>query len=231
MYRSPLRQDDNASFSVCDSKNVWYDFGTGEGGGLKKLVEKLGDGGIFEQHVPAPKQKGLEIVRVRPLEHEGLLRYLEKRAVSREVAQRECRQVWYKIGDRKTQFAIGFENILGGWELRTEKWKGGSSPKGISIRRQDGGSDTVVVFEGFIDYLSYLTMKKGEIGDVVVLNSVVNVDKALDFIRGHREVRLVLDNDDAGREAVKKIGIGEDFSWVYGNFNDFNEYAMWKKSH
>lgn len=37
MYRSPLRADSNASFSVSLDKNLWYDFGTSQGGNVIDL--------------------------------------------------------------------------------------------------------------------------------------------------------------------------------------------------
>ena len=38
MYRSPLRADSNASFSVSLDKNLWYDFGTSQGGNVIDLA-------------------------------------------------------------------------------------------------------------------------------------------------------------------------------------------------
>lgn len=40
MYHSPFRQDDTPSFKVDYGVNLWYDFGTGEGGSLINLVMK-----------------------------------------------------------------------------------------------------------------------------------------------------------------------------------------------
>ena len=41
MYHSPLREDTNPSFKVDYRENLWYDFGTGEGGSIIDLVMKL----------------------------------------------------------------------------------------------------------------------------------------------------------------------------------------------
>ena len=40
-YHSPLRQERTPSFKVDLNRNLWYDFGTGEGGNLFNLVMKL----------------------------------------------------------------------------------------------------------------------------------------------------------------------------------------------
>ncbi|MDR2918790.1 MAG: mobilization protein, partial [Tannerella sp.] len=41
MYHCPYREDRNASFKVDYNKNVWYDFGTNEGGSIIDLVMKM----------------------------------------------------------------------------------------------------------------------------------------------------------------------------------------------
>jgi hypothetical protein len=41
MYRCPFREDRNASFKVDYRKNLWNDFGTGEGGSIMDLVMKM----------------------------------------------------------------------------------------------------------------------------------------------------------------------------------------------
>lgn len=45
---SPLRAESNPSFSVNFNENLWYDFGTGEGGDIFKLVMKLKSCGFKE---------------------------------------------------------------------------------------------------------------------------------------------------------------------------------------
>ena len=56
-YQSPLRQEKTPSFKVHLSKNLWYDFGTGEGGNLIDLVMKL-------HHVNLPET--LELIGNNP---------------------------------------------------------------------------------------------------------------------------------------------------------------------
>ena len=43
MYNSPLRNENTASFKVDYQKNLWYDFGTSEGGTFIDLVMKMQD--------------------------------------------------------------------------------------------------------------------------------------------------------------------------------------------
>ena len=69
--------------------------------------------------------------------------------------------------------------------------------------------------------------------DICVLNSVVNVQTAADFIRSHQAVHLYLDNDEAGRRTSQEIAdyvlavnpeaIITNHSEEYRGFNDLNE--------
>ncbi|WP_354667156.1 toprim domain-containing protein, partial [uncultured Alistipes sp.] len=53
-----------------------------------------------------------------------------------------------------------------------------------------------------MDYLSYLTLKRNPNPphNIVVLNSVTNLAKALPFIASHERVYTYLDNDEAGQK-------------------------------
>lgn len=110
----------------------------------------------------------------------------------------------------KWYFAVGFKNRKGGLEIRNPYFKGAVSPKDIthvSHNAVDRRQSSVLVFEGFMDYLSYLALKKGQaVPDCVVLNSVANLPKAVDILRSYGQVCCFLDNDEAGRKAVEDIG-------------------------
>lgn len=85
------------------------------------------------------------------------------------------------------------------------------------------------MFEGFIDYLSALTLGIINGADTIILNSVVNVNKAVPFLRGYKKINCYLDNDTAGRTALAELTViyGSaviDRSTLYSEFNDLNEY-------
>ena len=73
--------------------------------------------------------------------------------------------------------------------------------------RSDNRSDTVIAFEGFMDFLAYLSLKHPERLhiDAAVLNSVVNLPKAVPFISRHPVIRSFFDNDEAGRKATADL--------------------------
>ena len=255
MYLSPLRKERTASFSVSYDKNLWHDFGTGEGDSIIDLVARMegcseveaarrlaiGEHGILVPiHVEAlrtnePTPSRLIILSDRELTHPALLGYLTGRGIYPAIARTYCREVRYTIGG-KEYFAIGFRNDAGGWELRNPRFKGSSTPKNITTL--DNGSDTAMVFEGFIDFLSYLSLKANPTPaiDTIVLNSVTNLQKAVPFLARHRVVHAFLDNDDAGRKVLARLEeslpLSEviDQSVFYSDHKDLNEYWQEKRN-
>ena len=255
MYLSPLRKERTASFSVSYDKNLWHDFGTGEGGSIIDLVARMegcsdteaarrlaiGEHGMLVPvHVEAlrtnePTPSRLIILSDRELTHPALLGYLTGRGIDPAIARTYCREVRYTTGG-KEYFAIGFRNDAGGWELRNPRFKGSSTPKNITTL--DNGSDTTMVFEGFIDFLSYLSLKANPTPaiDTTVLNSVTNLQKAVPFLSHHRVVHAFLDNDDAGRKALARLEESLpsteviDQSVFYRNYKDLNDYWQEKRN-
>ena len=261
MYLSPLREERTPSFKVDYVRNLWYDFGLGEGGTLRTLVmrlercdsceairrlqngekrdagsvslspgigEPLGVGGalsvVCSATVPA-----LRILSDASLRHPALVGYLASRGIVPSVAAAFCREVRYEVNGRAF-FAVGFRNDAEGWELRSERFKGGSSPKHITTI--DNRSDTVIAFEGFMDFLAYLSLKHPERLriDATVLNSVVNLPKAVPFLSRHPVIHTFFDNDEAGRKAtadlIRLCPRSEviDQSSFYSGHKDVNDY-------
>ena len=261
MYLSPLREERTPSFKVDYVQNLWYDFGLGEGGTLLTLVMRLercdsreavrrlqngekrdtgsvslspgvGErptaGGPLSVLRPATVP-ALRILSDASLRHPALVGYLSSRGIVPSVAAAFCREVRYEINGRAF-FAVGFRNDAGGWELRSERFKGGSSPKHITTL--DNGSDTAMAFEGFIDFLSYLSLKGNPSPsiDSIVLNSVVNLHKAVPFLSRHPVIHTFFDNDEAGRKAtadlIRLCPRSEviDQSSFYSGHKDVNDY-------
>ncbi len=252
MYLSPLRVETTPSFKVDYNKNLWYDFGIGEGGYLVNLVMKLESCTLLEAFRKLEEQdysstrwsqptvltmqtepiSKTEIISTDTIKNRHLIAYLEKRAINLDIAQHYCREVHYRQNG-KQYYAIGFRSDGGGWELRNAYYKGGTSPKAATII--DNGSDTCILFEGFMDMLAYLTLKdvKEPPINIAVLNSVNNLKKVSDFISKHRAVYCFLDNDEAGCKAlaeVRKLGaVVVDQSPYYAGHKDLNDYLIDKK--
>ena len=180
-----------------------------------------------KQSSSEPCFQQLEIV---PLSSPVLLTYLQEREINIALAKRECSEAHF-THNGKRYFAIAFPNVSGGYEIRNRYFKGCIAPKEISHIRQSGTArETCYVFEGFMDYLSFLTLKRNPNPphNIVVLNSVTNLAKAVPFIASHERVYTYLDNDEAGRKATSELKAAcrniSDQSVHYRPHNDLNDY-------
>ena len=152
-------------------------------------------------------------MKVRDLTHPALLRYLQGRGIDLTLAKRECRELHF-THDGKSYFAIGFQNVAGGYEVRNSFFKGCIAPKDITHIRQEGEPrEKCLVFEGFMDYLSFLTLRTKNCPampnldrqDYVILNSTANVQRVRDFSHNYREYSD-LNDYLCGRKQEQKNG-------------------------
>lgn len=186
-----------------------------------------------------PQATGYRQVRIDPLTNPVLLGYLKERGILPEIAREACKEVHFQ-NKGKWYFAVGFANRSGGYEIRNKYLKGSISPKEITHIKN--GSDRCIVVEGFMDYLSYLTLKathpgngqpKGNGPDYIVLNSVSNVGKAIPVLKEYKSALCLLDNDSAGRQAFQQMAQAgcsvRDKSDCYREYNDLNDYLLGRK--
>ncbi len=242
-YLSPLHSERTASFKVDISRNLWYDFGLGKGGNILALAMELYNTQDVSEVLrlmsqvsvfPIPpvvstktkESNSFEDVEVKELTHTALLNYLLSRGINPNLAKSQCKEIHYTSNGKK-YFAIGFKNDSGGYELRNPYFKGCIAPKAITIITNN--KPTCHVFEGFIDYLSYLTLHGS--CDAVVLNSIVNIPQALPVLERYSHIYCHLDNDVAGRMGTQQIAtaLGKkctDMAHEYEGNKDLNEYLM-----
>ena len=165
-----------------------------------------------------------------------LQEYLAReRCIDLEKAKPFLKCISYEVRGRRYQ-AIGFANLSGGYELRDNKtFKGTIAPKDITPIFTDKIINQIqptCVFEGFMDFLSFLSMKEEVTSACLVLNSVSNTAKAIRYMnaQGISSIRTFLDNDDAGRRAVQdfiKAGFHvEDMNIHYKDFKDLNDFHV-----
>lgn len=247
-YLSPLRDEKEASFKINRRLNRWYDHGLGKGGNLvdfgiefykcsiPELLNNLSGNLSLQQPIVYPiensvqQESKIKIMEVTTLTSYPLLRYLEQRTIPVAIAQQFCKEVHYSLND-STYYGIGFQNDLGGYEIRNPYFKTTASPKGISTC--ENGSNEVVVFEGFFDYLSFKAMTKNlpeNSQDFVILNSVSFFERARPFMENHESIRLYLDRDETGQSYTKRaLSLStkyKDESNLYQNYKDLNDWAM-----
>ena len=244
-YNSPFRDEQEPSFKVNTERNLWYDFGAGKGGNIIALAQELyasdslpyllerikeqaqnvrpASFSFGKQPLSKPSFRQLEVV---PLSSPALYAYLRQRGINTELAKRECREVRYLTGETP-YYAIGFPNRSGGYEIRNKHFKGCIAPKDITHIRQSEPKEACYIFEGFMDYLSFLTLRLERCPD--------RPSKAIRPLGGYGCIHCFLDNDKAGMEAVQELreeyGLRvRDASHIYGGYNDLNDCLRSKQN-
>lgn len=221
-----LSQEDNPSVSSSDAVSTPMDEEPNRDG----KDEKGRDGRIYE-------------VCLSPLKTSSLISYFTTRQIDYEICKSYCKEVHYKIRF-KHYYGIAFPNISQGHEVRNPYFKGCIGRKDISLiaYRSNERQDSCLVFEGFMDFLSYLTLQKRgdplfkmeQPCDLVILNSVGNVRRGMSYVEQYSSIHCYLDNDEAGHEAVQFITetLGNrvtDESWRYADYKDVNDYLRKKR--
>jgi len=259
MYRSPLREETRPSFKVDTEKNLWIDYAEGRGGSIIDLCIRL-EGCTFSEAICRLGQNASEytahsysktepriglnqtttrqasgtrrLISISDTLPPHLQEYLAKeRCIDLEKATPFLKCISYELRGRRYQ-AIGFANSSGGYELRDNHlFKGTVAPKDITPIFENK-AQPVYLFEGFMDFLSFLSMKGEVTNQCLVMNSVSNVVRSIHYLnkRNITSVRAFLDNDDAGRKAVQEfVNTGfkvEDMAVYYRDFKDLNEYHV-----
>ena len=261
MYRSPLREETHPSFKVDTEKNLWIDYAEGRGGSIIDLCIRLEGCTLseaicrLEQNTPDNTTHSYSFtnrgISISPNQRENvtasgtrrliclsdtlpphLQEYLKKeRCIDLEKATPFLKCISYEVRGRRYE-AIGFANSSGGYELRDNNtFKGTIAPKNITPIFEDK-AQPVCLFEGFMDFLSFLSMKGEVSNQCLVMNSVSNVARSIHYLneRNITSVRAFLDNDDAGRKAVQEfVNTGfkvEDMAVYYGDFKDLNDFHV-----
>ncbi|MCS2862728.1 toprim domain-containing protein [Phocaeicola vulgatus] len=249
-YRAPYRSERTPSFRVNVEKQLWYDFGLGKGGDIFTLArEFIGSSDFIEQvkfiaettnmqivefgkptYIPKPSEPVFEEVETVPLHRSPLTDYLAERGIPYGIASRYCCRLNYGVRGKR-YFAVGFPNMAGGYEVRSRFFKGCVPPKDVSlVKAESSPADMCSVFEGFMDFLSAVTLGL-KTGDCLVLNSVANVEKAMTYLDGYRRIDCYPDHDEAGRRTLATLQehYGErvcDHSALYDGCKDLNEYLQ-----
>lgn len=253
MWYSPFRDESNASLHVNRQANVWYDQGAGIGGTNVNLVMlikhcnkaeaenyiKSLDPDVAERITPAEAdKKSSEIIGIRDITNPYLLNYLQRRKIPVMLAGQYCKEIIVRNHEKKMNFTLlGFPNNRGGYAMSSPhgfKSTNKAAPTFINNKGEFSSapsSKSVAIFEGFFDFLSWQVMQSSKTpsSDVVVLNSVNNLGKAMAYISQHDKAHCFLDNDAAGErcyQGVRDIMSGKetiDMSDLYGGHKDLNE--------
>ena len=259
LYCSPLREETYPSFKVDTEKNLWIDYGEGRGGSIIDLCMRM-EGCTFSEAICRLGQNASEytahsysktepriglnqtttrqasgtrrLISISDTLPPHLQEYLKKeRCINLKKATPFLKCISYEVRGKRYE-AIGFANSSGGYELRDNNtFKGTIAPKNITPIFEDM-EQPVCLFEGFMDFLSFLSMKEEVTNQCLVMNSVSNVARSIHYLneRNITSVRAFLDNDYAGQRAVREfVNAGfkvEDIAVYYRDFKDLNEYHV-----
>ena len=250
-YLAPYRGERTPSFRVNVAKQLWYDFGLGKGGDISTLAGELLQSDDFMAqarfiaeaanmtiagwekltYLPKPTEPVFEDVEIAPLLRSPLTEYLSERGIPYAIASRHCCRLNYGVRGKR-YFAVGFQNMAGGYEVRSRFFKGCIPPKSVSlVKAKEIPAGECLVFEGFMDFLSAETLQVTGNADCLVLNSVANVGKATELLDGYGRIGCFLDRDEAGQRTLAALTkrYGErvaDRSSLYDCCKDLNEYLQ-----
>lgn len=244
--------DGTPSFQVSADGRAFHDWSTGACGSIVDLAMCIvgrHDVSAALAHIeatvgcPAPvaskdsfsfyqQKKSLTILSVGEVITPALLAYARNRGIPADITCAYCSEVKYRMtSSGKVYFSLGWPNDAGGWELRNRYSKLAAAPKDISIVNDLIGC-TMLVFEGFFDFLSAAALcwfRPLEM-NALVLNSTALLDRAIPLLQQASRVICLLDNDDSGRNATKRIlkscPQSEDHSYLYARCKDVSDYLM-----
>ena len=250
-FLNPFYTETQASFKINKNLNYWFLHSEGIGGNntdfmmryLKTSIKEVLEWAEKQNFSSFQSQKdyhskssslNYNITEIKELQNENLKIYLQQRGLSPTVYSL-VKEVHFAIGEKKL-YAIGFENLSGGWELRNQFYKGSLLKKDISVVNLNNNLEknkNVVVFEGFIDALSFVEMKPFYKGDLLVMNSVSLLNKTKEYLKNYSEFHLFLDNDKAGEHCKNSIlesfPEAKDHTEIYALHKDLNDYLKSKK--
>lgn len=252
-YLSMLRDSDTMpSFCVNEKLGIWYDHGLAKGGNIidfalsywsalsfRESIAKLLD--VYGNPDSLPLKTRPAQIEI-PLKHPSYLireirelggnpaisNYLAQRGIS-AAAEGFIKEVYYSIkkqnGDRKEMFAAGWQNDLGGWEVRNSLFKGCLGKKSMTFISAD--PHKLTVFEGMMDFLSWRIEYPENSASALILNSVSFLKPAIQKASEYPKVDIFFDHDPSGRksteEFLKSVACSKDCSEIYKGYNDYNE--------
>ena len=253
MFHVPYRNSNHPTLRINRIENTWLDYSTGRKGNiieLGKLVYQIDNDDqviriLQDSNLPFSLQSRYLIdnegnptmiskIRVQELSNKKLLSYLDSRDIDLALAVKYCREIYYSVKWKK-YFALAFRNNSGGFEIISPHIKGYIAPRDLTLISLSSSNPYCIVFDNFMDFLSYLTLNKridftifSDTVDYLILNSVLNVHRSIPILKKYELVACCLSNDEKGEEAVNLIASEHDgvhdLSSVYEGYKDLNDF-------
>ncbi len=193
-------------------------------------------------------ESGIIIESIKPLQHPALINYLSSRKIPKRVATMELipltqknlarprtivSEVNYSLNDSdRIYFTLGFQNDKGGFELRNKYGKLSCSPKYFTTFKGQNQT-TIEIFEGFFDFMSAIVIgryKDALPNDVLVLNSLSFIPRAIEFIEANDYQTIITWLDTTAKDARKLFSPLPSYvhhkHLLYANYDDLNEWLV-----
>lgn len=154
------------------------------------------------------KPDSIEILAVGEIYAFPLKEYITKvRCIPFDIAQQYLKEVKCRTKDNKEFYALGFASG-DTYALRNKHFKGFAGA-GVDIRIFDQATPEVILFEGAIDFLSYLAAKRLLAPDktAIILNGYAMIGRAIGFIqsqKGIKKVEFFRDRDEVSGKTMEK---------------------------
>jgi hypothetical protein len=253
-------QKKTPSFCVYDAGGKWKDWGGAnesgiQGGGIIQLgkaywpalsyhevLQRIREVYHLQQVTPPVQQPVIpaadntpkfELLQIKDLGTNFVLsQYLESRGI-RDVASPYLRELYYRHRNNNSWngifYAVGWPNERQGWEFANAKgFKSSIGPKAISYLPDSKAH--LVLFEGFMDYLSWLKLHPRTAASAIILNSVSMLTSAFNLIANFSRIDCYFDRDAAGKQCTEDLQSqfpeAVDHSTDYLNHKDYNAYLM-----
>jgi len=247
---SPFRPNElTPSFHISKiyKYDIWFDHGNGLGGkivdfylhylktDLKGVLKYFNNNSFsFQQQKVSndilPPKNNYNVLELKKITSFPLIKYLDERKLPLEIVNRYCKEIHYKLNDKK-YYAIAFPNNQNGFEIRNKYVKMCLIKKDITLIKNN--QTQLKIFESWSDFISYLFLFPTEEykNDFLILNSISLLRKNLNLINQYDKIESYLDHDDAGKSATDFLETElknkvKDDSTFYKNFKDLNELIM-----
>ena len=265
-YFSPFRTETQASFKVDVRKGFWIDYADGQSGSIIDLYMLLKNATVkdavffFNREYSSENtvtrmeafssaisfksnnQQGNNstvIDNIIEIQTPALINYLLQRKIDINLAQQYVKEIHYH-NLSGNYIALAFATDVGGYELRSPDFKG--NIKGKSVTTFENNSLKCRIFEGFFDFLSYLSYDRenSKNSDYIVLNSSSFVKKMYHSYQNQKLdglyitlskylfIETFFDRDTTGLEITQELNKlfpkSKDCSFMYQGFVDFNDF-------
>ncbi len=249
-FKSPFRPNESTpSFHISRiyKYDIWFDHGNGLGGknvnffihylktDVKGVLKYFNENSSsFQQQKNSndilPPKNNYSVLELKKITSFPLIQYLNGRKLPLEIVNRYCKEIHYKLNDKK-YYAIAFPNDENGFEIRNKYVKMCLVIKNITLIKNN--QNQLKLFESWSDFISYLFLFPTEEfkNDFLILNSIALLRKNLELINQYEKIESYLDHDDSGKSATffletelkNKV---KDDSFFYKTFKDVNEFII-----